>query len=85
MSSDDALKQALCALISEELKLPAARITPSTDLRALGVESIKILRIIAKIERAYDVELDDGLVFRVKTVDELASAIGQLRAGGGPS
>jgi acyl carrier protein len=70
----------ISALVSQELKIPHEQIEPTTNLRELpGVESIKVLRIIAKLERAYGVELEDELVFRVKTVQELADAITQMR------
>lgn len=80
MNGNTEIGKTISSLVSEELKIPAEEITPGTNLRELpGVESIKVLRIIAKIERLYDVELDDELVFRVKTIQELAEAIEQIR------
>jgi acyl carrier protein len=68
----------------EVLKLKPEQLNDTTSLRELpGVESIKVLRIIAKIEREYRVELEDGVVFRVENVAELASAVRQLLDTGG--
>lgn len=72
---EDAIKQ----IVQSTLKLPDSAITPHTNLRDLpGVESIKILRIVASIEKKFDVRLDDQVVFRVSTIEELASEVGKL-------
>jgi acyl carrier protein len=42
------------------------------------MDSVKVLRIIARIERAHDVELDDEVVFGVSTIGEIADAIREL-------
>jgi len=74
------VERTISAIVCEELKLSAEQLTSGTNLRELpGVESIKVLRIISKIERVFDVELEDDVVFRVKTVAELASAIRNLQ------
>jgi acyl carrier protein len=73
------IEEKICSIVREELKLPREALTAQTQLRELpGVESIKILRIVAHLERAYDVELEDEVVFRVKTVAELAEAIRKM-------
>ncbi len=76
------LEETIRGHVCEELKLSPDRVTESTNLRELpGVESIKMLRVVAKIERTYDLELDDEVVFRVRTIRELAEAIqGLLKA-----
>jgi len=74
-SFEDAIKQ----IVQHTLKLPDREIAPNTNLRDLpGVESIKILRIVASIEKAFDVRLDDQIVFRVNTIEELATEVGKL-------
>ena len=80
MSGEQDIGQTITSLVSEELKIPIEQISPATNLRELpGVESIKVLRIIAKLERVYDVELEDELVFQVKSIQELADAIQKLQ------
>lgn len=77
------IEQTISELISQETKIPSSELRADTNLRELpGVESIKVLRIISKLERTYDIELDDDVVFRVKTLGELADAIRQRQGGG---
>jgi acyl carrier protein len=72
---EDAIKQ----LVQSTLKLPDGELASTTNLRDLpGVESIKILRIVASLEKKFDVRLDDQVVFRLSTIEELASAVSKL-------
>lgn len=75
----EAIEQIIRTLVSQELKLPPGAITHATNLRELpGIESIKVLRIIAKLENHYDIELADDVVFRISTVGELVRSIRDL-------
>ena len=78
----------LTGYLSAELGVHPGQLDESTDLRELGVESLKVLRVIAKIERDYDVELPDELVFKARTVRDVADAVRSLSApppvGGAP-
>ena len=79
--NSQSLEDNLFAIVRQELRLPDEQLGVGTRLRELpGVESIKLLRIVAKIERAYGVEFEDEVVFRVQTIGELAAAIRQLQA-----
>jgi acyl carrier protein len=72
---EDAIKK----IVQSTLNLPESEIESSTNLRDLpGVESIKILRIVASLEKKFDVRLDDQVVFRVSTIEELAGAVSKL-------
>lgn len=63
-------------IVAEVLGVDAADVAPDTDLRTVeGADSIKVLRIIAKIEQRYDVELDDADVFGVSTVEQVARVV----------
>jgi acyl carrier protein len=63
-------------IAAAELGVPAAVLAPDTDLRAIeGIDSVKVLRMIARIERKYDVELSDEDVFSLTTIDGTASAV----------
>lgn len=63
-------------IVADVLSTDAADLRPDTDLRAVeGADSIKVLRIIAKIEQRYDIELDDEDVFGVSTVEQVAAVV----------
>jgi acyl carrier protein len=64
------------AIVAEVLAVPAAELALDTDLRGVeGADSIKVLRMIARIEREFDVELEDEDVFGVSTIAEVADVV----------
>ncbi|OJY38523.1 acyl carrier protein [Pseudonocardia sp. 73-21] len=63
-------------IVADVLGADVADLRPDTDLRTVeGADSIKVLRIIARIEQRYDVELDDEDVFGVSTVEQVATVV----------
>jgi acyl carrier protein len=59
-------------LVSGELAVPADEIGDDVPLKELpGADSIKMLRLVAQIERHYDAEFEDEDVFKVRTINEL--------------
>ena len=76
--ADDGITTAVTAIAAAELGLPAASLRPDTDLRAIeGMDSVKVLRMVAKIEQAYDIELDDEVVFGLSSIAGTANAVRQ--------
>lgn len=64
------------AIAAAELGVPAASLRPDADLRAIeGMDSVKVLRMVARIEQAYDIELDDEVVFGLSTIGGTVDAV----------
>lgn len=63
-------------IVAVELATSPDAVDPDLDLRTVqGADSVKVLRMIARIERTYDVELDDEDVFSVTTVRQVAEVV----------
>ncbi|MFC9286215.1 acyl carrier protein [Streptomyces sp. NPDC057052] len=61
---------------SKELGIAVGEIEPDTVLKQLpGSDSVRLLRVVAQIERIYDVELEDEDIFAVRTAQDLADLI----------
>lgn len=83
MNTTQTTTDTICGIIREELGLPEGAVVPSTTIRELPeLQSVQYLRLIAKIERRFDVELEDDLVFGIATVEDLGRAVDGLRVGG---
>jgi acyl carrier protein len=79
-STDDIIST-VTELIAAEFGRPAAELTPDLDLSSVeGADSVKVLRAVARIERTFDVELEDDQVFGFKTIDDVAGAVAGLLA-----
>jgi acyl carrier protein len=72
----------LTAIVAAELGVDPQSIHPDTDLRTTqGADSVKVLRTIAKVEREYDVELEDEEVFGASSVGEIADVVYRTLTG----
>ncbi|ANN17482.1 acyl carrier protein [Amycolatopsis orientalis] len=86
MTSESVSREQIASVTTEylatELKIPAAGIAGTDVLRELpGADSMKMLRVVSKLERRWDVEFDDEAIFAVKTVDELVVMVEKSVSG----
>jgi len=74
-----AITASITKIICDTLQISPATLAATQNLRQLEkVDSINLVRVMARIEDHFDIELEDDLVFEVTTLDELVSAVGQL-------
>jgi acyl carrier protein len=67
-------------IVSDVLNVPSEQITMDAKISNLAhVESIKLLRIAGKIERRFDVELDDESIFKNGTFGDIVNEVVELR------
>ena len=68
-------------VVAEILGRPVDGLSPDADLRGVeGADSIKVVRIIAKIEQAFDIELEDEEIFGVNTIGEVVALVEKATA-----
>lgn len=85
-ATDHDIITAVTEIAAAELGVRADSLAPDSDLREVeGMDSVKVLRMVARIERAYDIELDDQVVFGLSTITGTAEAVrAALKAPGTP-
>ena len=72
----DQIVQDVREIAAKTLGVPVTLVETDTSIRELpGVESIKMLQIIAKVERKYGVQFEDEIIFSIGTIVELASLV----------
>lgn len=77
--TEPGIEDAIKKIVQNTLNLPESELASTTNLRDLpGVESIKILRIVASLEKKFDIRLDDQVVFSLSTIEELAAAVSKM-------
>lgn len=73
------IEDTIRGFVCQELKVTPDQVADTTDILELsGSESIKLLRIVARIERQYDIELEDEQVFGVRTVQQMVDVVQKL-------
>lgn len=65
----DAIAGDLCEILSGLLRVP---VLEADDLRALGVDSIATMRMVAAVDKKLGVDIPLGSAFMARTVGELA-------------
>ncbi|MBF6298911.1 acyl carrier protein [Nocardia amamiensis] len=79
-TADDILRT-VTGIAVAETGIPEAELRPDADLRGMaGVDSVRVLRMVAKIERTYDIELEDQDVFGMSTLDDVVAVVGKALA-----
>ncbi|MEV6560785.1 acyl carrier protein [Nocardia sp. NPDC051756] len=63
-------------IAAAETGIAAAELLPDVDLRGMaGVDSVRVLRMVAKIERAYDIEMEDEDVFGLSSLNDVVEVV----------
>lgn len=64
------------AALAAELEIDATSVLGESELSLLpGMESVKLLRIVSKLEEVHGVSLDDDALFSIETVDDLVRSL----------
>ena len=73
------IKDETCAIIARELGIDPAGLTGDQYFRSLpNVDSMRVLQIIVKTEKAFDIEIDDDVTFKIQTIGEFQSLVAKL-------
>jgi acyl carrier protein len=72
-------------LLGQELKISPADIADGAVLKELpGADSVRLVRVVSRLERHWDREFDDDHVFDLRTLDELVTlTLAHLADGNG--
>ncbi|WP_327096496.1 acyl carrier protein [Nocardia vinacea] len=74
-TADDILRTVTDIAVTET-GIAEAELRPDVDLRGMaGVDSVRVLRMVAKIERTYDIELEDQDVFGLATLADVVKVV----------
>ena len=80
----DDVSREVYRIIGEMLRVPSEGLGPDLPIRAIpNAESIKMLTVILKVEKQFDIEIPDEATFGLATVgqfDELVQILAAERA-----
>ncbi|MFC8043420.1 acyl carrier protein [Nocardia sp. NPDC057353] len=76
MTSTADILRTVTEIATAETGIPAAGLRPEADLRGMeGVDSVRVLRMVAKIERAFDIEMEDEEVFGLSSLNDVVTVV----------
>ncbi|MFC8825492.1 acyl carrier protein [Streptomyces sp. NPDC057137] len=77
--TDEAVREKIRQIVADELDIPAAGLTPDQHFRSLpNVDSMRVLQIVLTTEKAFDIEIEDEVTFRVQTIGEFQGVVEDL-------
>ncbi|MCP3136809.1 acyl carrier protein [Pyxidicoccus xibeiensis] len=75
------MRNDIIQILSGELGMPAEELTPDVHLRGIaGMDSMKVLSIILKVEKKFGIEIPDDATFRMETVGQFLLLVETLAA-----
>ncbi|MFC0111226.1 acyl carrier protein [Kibdelosporangium aridum] len=83
ISSRDQVAEIVRGFVAGELNIDEAQLKDDTVLKELpGADSVRLLRIVSKLERHCETEFDDEDIFSSTTLDDLVTLVhGYVAAG----
>ncbi|MFE6776687.1 acyl carrier protein [Streptomyces sp. NPDC057702] len=73
------VNQQVLEIIAQEIEAPVAGLSGDQHFRALpNVDSMRVLQIILKTEKAFDIEIEDDVTFRIQTIGEFQKLVAEL-------
>jgi acyl carrier protein len=79
---DQAVERRVLALIAEAADVAPADLGAETELSALGMQSLEKIECVLNIEDAFQVELDEPDLWRLRTVGDVIGAVRKAVAAG---
>ncbi|MFC3962499.1 acyl carrier protein [Nocardia jiangsuensis] len=76
MTSTADILRTVTEIATAETGIPGAELRPDADLRGMeGVDSVRVLRMVARIERAFDIEMEDEEVFGLSSLNDVVTVV----------
>lgn len=69
----------IVTLITQELKVDAARLHEHATFQELGADSLDMVQIIMKLEEIFGVEINDEDAEKMKTLDDVVTYVTKHR------
>jgi acyl carrier protein len=79
------LERRVLALVADAADMEPADISADTELAALGMQSLEKIECVLNIEDAFQVELDEPDLWRLRTVGDVIAAVRKAVAAGRPA
>lgn len=77
----DDMSREVYRIIAETLRVPVEELGPDLPIRAIpNAESIKMLTVILKVEKQFDIEIPDEATFGLATARQFAELVRVLAA-----
>jgi acyl carrier protein len=74
-SSREQIRQEVIGIVADIAEVPVAQITPDSTLEELGVDSLNGLRIVAAMEKRYDISIPDEAIGKIRSIPDIIALV----------
>jgi acyl carrier protein len=80
----DAVAEKVIATLASVKRIPAEKITLSTNLQEMGIDSLDVFTLLFELENAFKISIPDDDVRSIKTVNDVVKGVKKLLAAAPP-
>jgi acyl carrier protein len=80
----DAVAEKVIATLASVKRIPAEKITLSTNLQEMGIDSLDVFTLLFELENAFKISIPDDDVRSIKTVNDVVEGVKKLLAAAPP-
>lgn len=74
------IEEQIAKIISRAAMVDLSRIRPETKLTELGMDSLARIECVLSLEDAFEIEIDESELWKVKTVQDVINAVTHVMA-----
>lgn len=75
MTSKDALRAQLIAIVAEVADVPVHEVTPDALLADLDIDSLRGLRIVAAVEKRWGIVVHEDAIGRIRSMKDIFALV----------
>ena len=75
MPMDEGVREEVLAIVAEIAEMDVGQIAPDALLRDLGIDSLGGLRIVAEVEKRYDIVIPEEAISRIRSMTDIFALV----------
>lgn len=75
MSDREKVRKEVIAIVAELAELEPSEVAESASLEELGIDSLNGLRLVAEVEKRYNINIPDEAIGKIRTIQEIFALV----------
>ncbi len=75
MSDREKVRKEVMALVADIAELEPGEIAEDASLEELGIDSLNGLRLVAEVEKRYNINIPDDVIGKIRTIPEIFALV----------
>ena len=76
MSDREKVRKEVIAIVADIAELEPGEIAEDASLEELGIDSLNGLRLVAEVEKRYNINIPDDVIGKIRTIPEIFALVG---------